>query len=39
MRQLNVERVGVHKALFWDYKDFQDRTVLIWEKLAAVRST
>lgn len=25
---------GIAKALFWDHKDFQDRTVLIWEKLA-----
>ncbi|WVR08845.1 hypothetical protein IAU60_005903 [Kwoniella sp. DSM 27419] len=23
-----------HKALFYDHKDFQDRTVLIWEQLA-----
>ncbi|KAI5450239.1 hypothetical protein NCC49_003256 [Naganishia albida] len=26
--------LGVHKALFWEYKDFQDRTVLLWEWLA-----
>ncbi|KAG7532036.1 hypothetical protein FFLO_03911 [Filobasidium floriforme] len=26
--------LGVHKALFWHYKDFQDRTVTIWEHLA-----
>jgi hypothetical protein len=29
-------KTGVHKALFWDYKDFQDRTVTIWEHLAEV---
>jgi hypothetical protein len=25
---------GNHQALFWDHKDFQDRTILIWERLA-----
>ncbi|WWC72351.1 uncharacterized protein I206_106313 [Kwoniella pini CBS 10737] len=25
---------GGHQALFWDHKDFQDRTILIWEHLA-----
>lgn len=25
---------GLAKAMFWEHKDFQDRTVLIWEELA-----
>ncbi|GFZ47072.1 hypothetical protein JCM24511_04814 [Saitozyma sp. JCM 24511] len=25
---------GNHQALFWEHKDFQDRTILIWEHLA-----
>lgn len=25
---------GIHKALFWDYKDFQDRGVELWVALA-----
>lgn len=25
---------GVHKALFWDFKDFQDRAVQLWVALA-----
>lgn len=25
---------GIHKALFWDYKDFQDRGVQLWVALA-----
>lgn len=29
---------GTHKALFWEYQDFQDRTVRLWEWLAEVRS-
>jgi hypothetical protein len=28
---------GTHKALFWEYEDFQDRTVRLWEWLAEVR--
>ncbi|GHJ89604.1 hypothetical protein NliqN6_6006 [Naganishia liquefaciens] len=27
---------GTHKALFWEYEDFQDRTVKLWEWLAEV---
>ncbi|KAJ9630889.1 endo-1,4-beta-glucanase [Taxawa tesnikishii (nom. ined.)] len=25
---------GIHKALFWDFKDFQDRAVNLWVELA-----
>jgi aryl-phospho-beta-D-glucosidase BglC (GH1 family) len=26
---------GVHKALFWQFKDFQDRMINLWTKIAA----
>lgn len=25
---------GIHKALFWDFKDFQDRMVNLWVEIA-----
>ncbi|KAJ9097496.1 hypothetical protein QFC19_006768 [Naganishia cerealis] len=25
---------GIHKALFWEHRDFQERTILLWEWLA-----
>ncbi|EJU04713.1 cellulase [Dacryopinax primogenitus] len=26
---------GIHKALFWEHKEFQDRSIALWRKLAA----
>ena len=36
MAYSRLDVAGVHKALFWDFKDFQDRTIGIWENLAEV---